>query len=153
MTQAAYDPGVPGSLPPSPPIDAATAAETAGAIFQGPGNYTLSIQGVPRGGAITVYVWLDGIFSAGTGARGPAGIAPLPDGRVRVLGWVSVLQLTRGAGPDPVFDQALPVVFAIPEAATGLPLPGLPAGGNPKLREPWPGKTSEPCRPKSEIAN
>ncbi len=176
MTQAAYDPGVPGSLPPSPPIDAATAAETAGAIFQGPGNYTLSIQGVPRGGAITVYVWLDGIFSAGTGARGPgryptaasgcsAGLVSCSlhgePGQIRSstkrFPLCSRSPRQPPACPCPACQQAA-IQNSGTQAAPFLewsPSQGRPGPSSPLLGclEPWPGKTSGPYRPKSEIAN
>jgi len=133
MTQA-FDPGVLGSLASQPPLDVATAENTAGKIFAGPGNYQLIVQGVPALGGIRVYAYVDTIFGSGASIRGPAGISVQADGRVRVYGWLEILRVDRQGGPDPVFDSQLPVPFAIPPYAVGLPLPGPAVDSNPRLR-------------------
>jgi hypothetical protein len=123
----------PVPLSAGPPLDAMSAENMSGRIFGGPGDYLATIQGVPALGGIRVYACVDTIFGSGAGVRGPAGISVKADGRVRVVGWLEILRIDRPAGPDPVFDQGVPVPFTIPPYAVGLPLP-RPVASNPRLR-------------------
>ena len=133
MTQA-FDPGVLGSLSANPPLTPSDALELAGKIFLGPGNYSIAIQGVmqptpadPTLRGIIVWTWADIIVPTGTPVPSGMGVTVLPNGTgAHAVGWMPIL----GRPGQPV--SVGPVSFTIPPGP-GLPLPGLPVGGNPRL--------------------